>query len=303
MVQRYIVLWLFTMSCLENSVHPTQASLPVLEDTQAQPAPWPIAIDAVGVCGLRLPLLVPISQGGAQQVTATVTLSANLGHDTRGAHMSRFIEVLEAHRETVLTPNRIMALLEQLRLRLQANAAELRLEFAFFLPRHAPHTAASALMDYDCEITAACNSGAGSTEAATSRYSIGVTVPMAALCPCSKAISDYGAHNQRGRLRMEITPRGVTTENDREVPAIEECVAIAENAGSSPVYPLLKRADERLVTMQMYENPVFVEDMARSAAHALMADARVQAFTVHAETLESIHNHNAFASITWERPE
>ncbi len=279
-------------------MHTSQASLPVLEDTQNQPSPWPISLDAVGVCGLRLPVLVADASGGAQQVTATISLSASLAHNAKGSHMSRFIEVLEQHRHSVFTPARLVSLLGELRQRQQALHAELEMRFAYFLERAAPETAAAALMDYDCTFKARSSDAADQPP----HFEMVVTVPVAALCPCSKAISDYGAHNQRGRLRMAITPRRLP-DGEWDAPAIEECIAVAEGAGSSPLYPLLKRPDERVVTMRMYENPVFVEDMARHAATSLMADERVEAFTIHAETLESIHNHNAFARIAWSRHE
>ncbi|AGW13601.1 putative cGTP cyclohydrolase I [Megalodesulfovibrio gigas DSM 1382 = ATCC 19364] len=265
----------------------------MLEDTQNQAAPWPIFIDAVGVCGLRLPVLVADNARAPQLVTATLSLSASLAHDAKGSHMSRFVEVLEEARTQVFSPQRLAALLDELRRRLQARQAALDMAFPFFLERRAPHTGAAALMDYACSYHVRSGD-------ADPQFTLAVEAPVAALCPCSKAISDYGAHNQRGRIRMEITPRRAA-EGGWDVPGIEECIAVAEGAASSPVYPLLKRPDERVVTMRMYENPVFVEDMARHTAAALMADERVQAFRVHAETLESIHNHNAFARIAWTR--
>ncbi|GAB7078957.1 GTP cyclohydrolase FolE2 [Megalodesulfovibrio paquesii] len=274
-------------------MNPPPVSSLLLEDTQSQAAPWPIFIDAVGVCGLRLPVLVADASRGAQQVTASLTLSASLAHDAKGSHMSRFVEALESARRHVFTPQRLAILLDDLRRRLQARQAGLEMAFPFFLERPAPHTGATALMDYNCVYAlSAMETGR--------QFTLTVEAPVAALCPCSKAISDYGAHNQRGRIRMEIVPRR-DADGGWEAPAIEECIALAEAAASSPVYPLLKRPDERVVTMRMYENPVFVEDMARHTAAALMADERVLEFRVHAETLESIHNHNAFARIAWKR--
>ncbi|MCA1945917.1 MAG: GTP cyclohydrolase FolE2 [Desulfovibrio sp.] len=277
-------------------MNPPQVSSLLLEDTQNQAAPWPIFIDAVGVCGLRLPVHVADRARGAQLVTATLSLSASLAHDAKGSHMSRFVEVLEEARSQVFTPLRLATVLDELRRRLQARQATLEMAFPFFLERRAPHTGAAALMDYSCTYAVTTDD----TGPAGRRFVLTVEAPVAALCPCSKAISDYGAHNQRGRIRMEITPRRAM-DGGWDMPAIEECITLAEGAASSPVYPLLKRPDERVVTMRMYENPVFVEDMARHTAAALMADERVQAFRVHAETLESIHNHNAFARIAWTR--
>jgi GTP cyclohydrolase I len=148
-------------------------------------------------------------------------------------------------------------------------------------------------MDYECSFV-------GEIAGGVEDFVLGVQVPIASLCPCSKAISDYGAHNQRGYVTMEV--RSVRSEGTPALVWIEELVEIAELSASAPVYPLLKRADERHVTMQAYDNPVFVEDVVRNVALRLQEDTRVAWFRVHAVNLESIHNHSAFARIEWTRP-
>ena len=168
------------------------------------------------------------------------------------------------------------------------------MEFPYFLERCAPVSGARSLMDYECAFT-------GEINGTTSDFVLTVRIPVTSLCPCSKAISEYGAHNQRGHVTVEIRSRpgqGSTP----ELVWIEELVAVAETSASAPLYPLLKREDERHVTMQAYDNPAFVEDIVREVAIRLQNDERIVWFRVHALNQESIHNHNAFAQIAWFRP-
>jgi GTP cyclohydrolase I len=150
-------------------------------------------------------------------------------------------------------------------------------------------------MDYECSFDAAVNGG-------KDKFIFGVRVPVTSLCPCSKAISEYGAHNQRGYITIDVQSAR-DANNNYELIWFEELIAIAERSASAPVYPLLKRADERHVTMQAFDNPVFVEDMVRNVALALRTDVRVAWFRIHALNQESIHNHSAFADVEWTRPE
>ena len=169
----------------------------------------------------------------------------------------------------------------------------MELSFPYFLKRTSPVSGAQALMDYECWLSGEIN---GTDE----DYVLTVKVPVTSLCPCSKEISDYGAHNQRGYLTIEVR----STLNSNGAPMtiwIDDLVEIAENSASCPIYPLLKRPDERYVTMQAYNNHVFVEDMVRDVATALKEDERVAWFSVRAENEESIHNHNAFAYLEWAR--
>jgi GTP cyclohydrolase I len=215
----------------------------------------------------------------------TVDVPAHL----KGAHMSRFVEVLEAH-SGEFTQRTLPGILDDMQRRLESSSSRIELTFPYFLPRPAPVSGAKALMDYHCMITAeAWDTGA--------RLHISVRVPVTSVCPCSKAISDYGAHNQRGYITISVDPI-LDDHGDFELVWFEELIDIAEAAASSPVYPLLKRSDERHVTMAAYDNPVFVEDMVRSVADVLQKDRRIGGFAVEAVNDESIHNHGAFARIS-----
>ena len=260
-----------------------------MPDVQSQNDPRGIAIDKVGVNELRYPITVLDPQSGKQNVAATISMSVSLPHHFKGTHMSRFIEVLNEFRGE-LTMRTIPSLLGRLRERLNAECAHIEVGFVYFLERAAPVTGACGLMDYQCQFR-------GESDSCRSDFVLEVTVPVASLCPCSREISDYGAHNQRGHVKIEVR-----TAPNAEVIWIEDLIAIAERSASAPVYPLLKRADERFVTMQAYDNPAFVEDIARTVSAQLIADPRVAWFRVGVVNFESIHNHNAFANISWTRP-
>ncbi len=251
-----------------------------------------IAIDKVGVCNLRYPIFVLDRSCDRQATTAAMSMSVNLPHQFKGTHMSRFIEVLNRHRGEV-TMRTLPEILGEIKSRLDAESAHIEVAFPYFLERCAPVSGAKALMDYQCQFTAEANGD-------TSAFILSVVVPVTSLCPCSKAIADYGAHNQRGEVTIEVRPQ-TSADGALAMIWIEELILIAESSASCPVYALLKRPDERHVTMQAYDNPVFVEDIVRNAAVQLQADERVRWFRVRAVNHESIHNHDAFAEIAWER--
>ncbi len=264
-------------------------------DLQGSPDDRNIAIDQVGVTDLRYPIVILDREHEKQQTVASLTMSVNLPHHFKGTHMSRFIEVLSEHRGEV-TMRTLPGILQQLKAVLEAESARVEVRFPYFLERVAPVSGpkVKALMDYECWFV-------GEVNGSSDDFVLGVRVPVTSLCPCSKAISDYGAHNQRGLVTIEV--RGERTSEGR--PAliwIEELIEVAERSASAPVYPLLKRADERHVTMLAYDNPVFVEDMVRNVASRLQSDNRVASFRVEAVNQESIHNHSAFARIEWRRP-
>jgi GTP cyclohydrolase I len=247
-----------------------------------------IAINKVGVRDIRFPITVLDRDNREQQTVATISMSVDLAHAFKGTHMSRFIEVLNAH-AGVFTMHTLPSLLDELRERLHAETAHIELTFPYFVMREAPVTRAAALMDYECKFE-----GARSTT--ENDFVVTVSVPVTSLCPCSKAISDYGAHNQRGKITISVR----SLPGDGGTPQlvwIEELIAIAESAASAPVYPLIKRADERYITMQAYDRPAFVEDMVRDVAVQLQRDDRVKWFSITAVNDESIHNHSAFAHI------
>jgi GTP cyclohydrolase IB len=263
-------------------------------DVQNRPDTRGLALDHVGVRDIKCPITVLDRLEDRQHTVALISLSVSLPHHFKGTHMSRFIEILERHRGE-FTMRTIPSLLEEMRHRLNAERARVEARFPYFMIRSAPASGARALMDYGCWFI-------GEASAESSDFVIGVEIPVTSLCPCSKEISEYGAHNQRGHISIEVRGRPASdASSSSHIIWIEELVEIAEASASAPVYPLLKRADERHVTMQAYDNPVFVEDMVRNVAMRLQADDRISWCSIRAVNQESIHNHNAFASLEWTR--
>jgi GTP cyclohydrolase I len=263
-----------------------------MQDIQNQADSRKIPIDRVGVCNLVYPIVVLDQKNNSQSTIARLSMSVNLPHQFKGTHMSRFVEVLNSRRGE-MTMRTLPGILAELKERLSAESAHIEAEFPYFLERMAPVSGAVGLMDYQCRFVGEANGD-------KSDFILSVSVPVTSLCPCSKAISDYGAHNQRGEITIKVRSRCV----DTGAPAliwIEELISVAEASASSPVYALLKREDERHVTMQAYDNPVFVEDIVRNVAAKLQDDERLTWFHVHAINHESIHNHGAFAEIEWTR--
>jgi GTP cyclohydrolase I len=259
----------------------------MLEDVQGRPDDRLLPIGGVGISGLRYPVTVWDRGNGSQATVAEISMSVDLRAEIKGAHLSRFIEVLEDSGVT-LSPQAMSAILRNLQLRLTARRAEFSADFPYFMLRSAPVTGATARMDYQCRLS-------GRSDGSQTVTTLGVRVPVTSVCPCSKAISDYGAHNQRGYITVRVRPRD---EGDGPVAVwAEDLIEIAEASASSPVFPLLKRPDERYVTMQAHDHPVFVEDMVRTAAAVLSDDDRMTWFSVEAVNDESIHNHAAFARI------
>ena len=263
-----------------------------MQDVQSRIDTREIPIDRVGVCDLKYPIIVMDRENRQQSTTARLSLSVNLPREFKGTHMSRFIEVLNSHRGEI-TLRTLPTILRELKERLDAESAHIEVHFPYFLERCAPVSGARALMDYECAFTGEMNGG-------TSDFVLRVRIPVTSLCPCSKAISEYGAHNQRGYVTVEVRSRPCEG-TISELVWIEELVEYAESSASAPLYPLLKREDERHVTMQAYNKPAFVEDVVRDVAVRLQNDERIVWFKVHALNQESIHNHNAFAQIEWSR--
>jgi GTP cyclohydrolase I len=260
----------------------------VARDVQAEPDPRGITIERVGIRGLRYPIRV-VASDGPQASVAEWELTVELDAARRGTHMSRFLEALERWGTDPFDGARVMSVVDDVRERLEARRADARCSFVLFLQRRAPVSGRASLLGIDCSFEA-------SSEASSHDLRIGVRVPVTTLCPCSKEISEYGAHNQRGYvdIKARVAPSGLLS--------FEDLVEVAESAGSAPVHPLLKRVDERQVTMQAYDAPAFVEDVVRSATETLCEDPRVLGFVVDAENLESIHDHSAVATVRWERP-
>ena len=253
-----------------------------LEDVQGQFDARAVAIDEVGISDLRYPVRVAARSGVAQPSVAIVSAAVDLAADVRGTHMSRFVQTLGEHLE-VLDPCACAALGEHVRVRLNSSRATLKFEFPYFIERTAPVSGLPGMVDVEAWLSTVV---AESTEVRA-----GVRVPVTSLCPCSREISDYGAHNQRGHVEIDVACQA------GEQVWFEDLIDVAESAASAPIYSLLKRVDERHVTMTAYENPAFVEDIARDVVVALRQDPRVRDYVVRVTNHESIHNHNAVATI------
>jgi MptA/FolE2 family GTP cyclohydrolase len=204
--------------------------------------------------------------------------------------MSRFVEVLHAWRNRVGVST-LSRLLEELRERLEAKTAVARFDYPLFLERTGPLSGGGAMVAYDCSLEAFLDQR-------EAQCSLTTRVPTTSLCPCSREISDYGAHNQRGSVEINVT---FDLSADTDYIDFTELVDVAEGAASAPIYSLLKRSDERYVTMRAYENPAFVEDITRGVGAALTQDARIKSGRVRVVNIESIHSHDAFASLAWTR--
>jgi len=251
-----------------------------------------IAIDRVGVSDLRYPVVVLDKTEKKQHTVANITLSVDLPHHFKGTHMSRFLEVLNRHHGEI-TMHTVPAILRELQERLEAERAHISLCFPYFIKKAAPVTRAEGMMDYQCAFI-------GERAENTDDFLLEAEIPVTSLCPCSKEISKYGAHNQRSRVSIRVRTR--RRENGMwDFIWIEELIAIAEASASAPLFSLLKRSDEKLLTELAYDNPVFVEDLARDIARKLTEEERIDWFRVRCVNEESIHNHNAFAEITWSR--
>jgi len=250
-----------------------------------------VALDCVGVCDLKYPITVLDRERGEQQTIANIALSVSLPPEVKGTHMSRFISVMNDYRGEI-TMTAIPNILRDLKLKLEATAAQVSMTFPYFIEKSAPVSGQKGYLD--CETTFH-----GESCADGEKFHMVVKVPVTSLCPCSKAISDYGAHNQRGEVEMSV----VLAEKDGRLSKvwIEELFEVAEGSASAPLYPLLKRPDERHVTMQAYENPAFVEDIVRNVAVRLREDERIASFEVKVTNFESIHAHNAFAIARFSR--
>ena len=244
-----------------------------------------IHIDAVGVKGVRYPVTIS-ARGKPMPTIAALSLTVGLSASAKGTHMSRFIELLEAQNEA-LDQTRFKGLVVDMLQRLGAQTGTIEMRFPYFMTKSAPVSGVKGQLDYEV-----CWTG-GITVSGEYAFSMRVMVPVTSLCPCSKEISEYGAHNQRSHVMIEAELAGAM--------AIEELIAIAEASGSCELYSLLKRVDEKYVTEAAYDNPKFVEDLVRDVALALNREPRVRAYVVEAENFESIHNHSAFARVTRPR--
>lgn len=261
-----------------------------LEDVQNGLDTRGLSLDEVGITGLRYPVVVCDRDGAKQETLGEATMSVALPAETKGAHLSRFVEIMHDH-ATEISAHTLPLIVDTLRQRLGTSRARVQVKATYFRERRAPVTGMPSMMGYEAVWSAESNGLASHLE-------ISARVPVTSVCPCSKAISDYGAHNQRGHITVHVRLRPSASE-----PLwVEDLIDLAERSASAPVYPLLKRPDERHVTMLAFDNPVFVEDMTRNVAHELRDDPRVTAFGVHAANDESIHDHAAYAALEWPQP-
>ncbi len=239
-----------------------------------------IAIDKVGVKDIRYPIVVLDKHKIQQHTVARINMFVDLPHHFKGTHMSRFIEILNLYHGEISIES-LDTILQEMKTRLEASCAHLELEFPYFIPKQAPVSKAVGLMEYQCQMIG--------TLGAEPDFILGVTVPVTSLCPCSKEISSRGAHNQRSAVNVQIRYRDHVW--------LEDLIEWIEECGSSPVYSLLKREDEKAVTEQAYDHPMFVEDIVRAVTEKLRAVEQIHWFRVQCENFESIHNHSAYALV------
>ena len=254
----------------------------LLPDTQALPDLRRMPIQKVGVKGLRYPVAIRGRDGDARPTTATFTMTVGLPHDVKGTHMSRFVEILERPRPAFDLAG-FRAMLDAMLERLEADEGAIEMRFPYFIRKAAPMSGVESLLDYDVVLIAERREGQRTD------LTLRVVAAVTSLCPCSKKISDYGAHNQRSHITLEARLR--------QPMSIEELVRIAEEEASCEVFGLLKRPDEKWVTERAYDNPKFVEDLVRDIALRLMNEPRVAEWKVASENFESIHNHSAYAEL------
>ena len=257
----------------------------LIADVQSVADTRRIAIDKAGIRAIRHPVRVMDKNGIVQHTVAVFNMYVNLPHHFKGVHMSRFVEMLNEH-DSVISVETFEKLLVSMVKKLEAESGDIEMSFPYFIGKTAPVSGIKSLMDYDVTFI-------GQIRNREYRFNLKVVVPVTSLCPCSKQVSDYGAHNQRSHMSISIrTNRFVW---------IEDLIRIAEDQASCELYGLLKRSDEKYVTEKAYGNPKFVEDAVRDIAAVLNLDERIDAYTVEAENFESIHNHSAYALIECDK--
>ena len=262
--------------------HPLGLPIP---DVQSGADDRRLAIDRVGIKSMRHPVRITGKGGETQHTIAVFNMHVRLPHEVKGTHMSRFVEILNRRGQEFSIASFEMSLREMMD-RLEAESGGIEMSFPYFINKAAPISGVQSLLDYDVTFVGAIESGRYS-------FTMKVQVPVTSLCPCSKEISDYGAHNQRSHVTVTARTRGFVW--------IEDIVRVCEEQASCELYGLLKRPDEKYVTERAYDNPKFVEDMVRDIAGVLNRDPRIEAYEVESENFESIHNHSAYALIRGDK--
>lgn len=273
------------LETMNKPQHPDDMLAPIA-DVQSRRDDRNLAIDQVGIRGLRYPIDFVDADGIARGTVANCDVYVSLPAEQKGTHMSRLVELLEEHASASAPPLSVAnfrTLLDDLVVRLEAPAGRIEFSFPFFVRKTAPVSGVASMLDYEVKLRGELDRG---------RYTqtLEVVAPVTSLCPCSKEISAYGAHNQRSAIRIVAIAQAPLF--------IAELLRVAEDEASAELYGILKRVDEKYVTERAYDNPRFVEDLVRAVAARLTADARIGAFAVEAENFESIHNHSAFARIS-----
>src|SRR5260221_2885989 len=252
-----------------------------IPDVQSRPDARRLAMDRVGIRSIRPRARIQERSGGVQHTVAHFNMYVGLPHHFKGTHMSRFVEILNAH-EREISPDTFRLMLREMVKKLEAESGHIEMSFPYFVSKKAPVSGVASLMDYEVTFVGEIVDG-------KEIFTLKVLVPVTSLCPCSKRISERGAHNQRSHVTIAARINTFVW--------IEELIDLAENEASCQLYGLLKRPDEKFVTENAYDNPKFVEDMVRDIAAKLNADKRVTGYVVESENFESIHNHSAYAMI------
>jgi GTP cyclohydrolase I len=264
----------------EQSKQKSPADVVAMPDVQNEADARKIPLNKVGIADLRYPITVLDKANKQQQTVGTINLSVNLPHEYRGTHLSRFVEALCAHHEKIGV-GEIADILTDIKRRLKSAEAHIEIYFPFFINRAAPASGAEALMEYTCGFEASFRDELD--------FVLFVEVPVATLCPCSKEISERGAHNQRTNVTVRC--------RFSDFVWLEDLIDVVESCASSPVFALLKREDEKAVTETAFDNPRFVEDVVREVALKLNQLAEINSYQIQAKSFESIHNHNAVALV------
>jgi GTP cyclohydrolase I len=266
----------------QSAINPSPVDI---ADVQSSADTRRLAINKVGIKDIRHPVKIKDRSAGEQHTIANFNMYVFLPHNFKGTHMSRFVEILNNH-EREITVESFKEMLTEMAERLESEAGHIEMSFPFFINKTAPISGVESLLDYEVTLIGEVSGGQ------PSMY-IQVVVPVTSLCPCSKSISDRGAHNQRSHVTVKARTRGFV--------CIEDLIDLVEQEASSELYGLLKRPDEKYVTEHAYDNPKFVEDMVRDVAGKLNADDRIAAYSVESENFESIHNHSAYALIEHDK--
>ncbi|MGH8750601.1 MAG: GTP cyclohydrolase FolE2 [Burkholderiales bacterium] len=261
-----------------NYPEPVVSAIP---DVQSTPDRRHLSIDKVGIKAIRHPVRVADKNAGVQHTIATFNMYVDLPHNFKGTHMSRFVEILNSH-EREISVESFETILREMVQKLEAKAGHIEMNFPYFVSKAAPVSGVESLLDYEVTFIGEILDG-------QYRFTMKVVVPVTSLCPCSKKISERGAHNQRSHVTVTARTSGFVW--------IEEIVRYVEDNASCELYGLLKRPDEKYVTEHAYDNPKFVEDMVRDVASSLNKDERIDGYIVESENFESIHNHSAYALI------